>query len=172
MNRDMKVFLAILGTLFILGGAFALGASTVPSKTPIPTPRVSPRSTTKPATTVIKEDPAVVLARETEVVTKIITAKYPLAATDYIIGVGKLYTDHGTWYGMTLTYRGTDTMNRDTLRVLLQKKNGSWVLRTTPPEPLLSAQKYTDVPVAVLRSINKPVSLPGTDTSPIITPNE
>ena len=60
-------------------------------------------------------------------------------------------------------------MNRDTLRVLMEKQAGIWKLRTTPPEPILSAQEYTDVPKSVLSDINKPVSLPGGDTTtPVI----
>jgi hypothetical protein len=66
----------------------------------------------------------------------------------------------GRWFGATLTYKGSDTANRDTLRVLLEKKDNLWTLRTTPPEPLLSTKKYPDVPKSVLQTINKPVSLP------------
>lgn len=163
MNKNMQTFLAITAAIFIAGGSLALGALTAPPKQPETKKEVvaQPKKQSSPAK--IKD--------ETPAILSIIQTAYPKIITDYTIGTGKLYNE-GKWYGTTLTYKGTDTNNRDTLRVLLQKKGESWIIRTTPPEPILSAKKYPDVPISVLKAINKPVSLPGTDNSPTITPTE
>lgn len=108
------------------------------------------------------------LEKELTTISLAFAAQYPQAATLYAIDRGKLHLT-GEWYTTTLTYQGDDAANRDTLRVLMQKKNGEWVLRSTPPEPLLTQPDYPDVPKEILRDINKPTLLPGTDTSPEIT---
>lgn len=166
MNKDMKTFAIIIGVLFICGGSLALGALTAPQTqietqqaTPKPQPTQTPLPSPQPSI-----DP---LESAQAAVTQLLLAAYPKAGTDYTIGSAKL-DDSKQWFTAILTYKGSDTMNRDTLRVLAQKKDGEWVLRTTPPEIILSAKKYRDVPEAVLKSVNKPVSLPGTDTSPTI----
>lgn len=162
MNSNMKIFLSILAVIIIGGGSLALGALTAPKRSPVAAPHTS---------TPAKIDLTKQLESELPTITNVMTAAYPKIATDYIVSKGRLY-DKGQWYGAVLTYRGTDAMNRDTLRVLLEKKNGAWEMHTTPPEPLLSAKKYKNIPVSILKSINQPVSLPGTDNSPTINPNE
>lgn len=162
MKRSFKIALTIILVLAVCVGAVAYGALTAPKPT-----------VTKPVTMKLPTKTELVNKLKTEqaTITSVLLASYPKIATDYIVNQGQLY-DQGEWYGTTLTYKGTDTMNRDTLRVLMQKKQGLWIVRTTPPEPLLSAKKYADVPRSVLQSINKAVSLPGTDTSPSVNATE
>lgn len=108
------------------------------------------------------------LTSELDTISLVIAAEYPQLPTLYAIDRGKLY-QAGEWYATTLTYQGSATDNRDTLRLLMQKKDGVWTMRSTPPEPLLTQPSYPDVPKAILQDINKPTVLPGTDTSPTIT---
>ena len=159
------VFLSIIVGI----GAIAYGAATAPKRQPVAT---TPTATKTPTTTpAAKTDLKAQLQAEQPTITGVILAAYPKIATDYIINPGQLF-EEGQWYGTTLTYKGGDTMSRDTLRILMQKKQGVWSLRTTPPEPLLSAKKYPDVPKKILQTINKAISLPGTDTSPTVTAAE
>lgn len=109
------------------------------------------------------------LAVEQQAIDHAITNEYPAISNLYIVNPGKLY-GRGEWYGTTLTYKGTDSDNRDTLRLLLKKETKSWLLVTKPPQPLLSAKQLSDVPSYILRDINKPAYLPGTTTSPAIQP--
>lgn len=167
MNKQLKVILIVFTSIIVGIGAIAYGAATAPkqqitSRSPSPSPSTAP---------VAKPDLTAQLKAEQPTITGVILAAYPKIATDYVINQGQLF-EEGQWYGTTLTYKGTDTMNRDTLRLLMQKKQGVWILRTTPPEPLLSAAKYPDAPKKVLQTINKAISLPGTDTSPTISAGE
>lgn len=159
-RKDMKVVTLTIVGIIAACGAFAYGALTAPQQQTPPTKQ-----------TTVKQDLNNQLDKELETITLVLQSAYPKITTDYTISRGKLY-DQGQWYGTTLTYKGTDTYNRDTLRVLMQKKDGIWTLRTTPPELLLSAKKYPDVPKSILQSINQPVSLPGTADSPTINAGE
>lgn len=172
MNKQLKVMLIVFLSIVVGIGAIAYGAATAPKKQSAQSPMQSSAPTTTPtATPSIKIDLKAQLKTEQSTITGVILAAYPKIATDYTINPGQLF-ENGQWYGTTLTYKGSDTMNRDTLRILLQKKEGIWLLRTTPPEPLLSAKKYPDVPKKVLQTINKAISLPGTDTSPTVNAAE
>lgn len=106
---------------------------------------------------------------ETELpgITSAFNQTLPTAAEQYTIDRGRLY-EQGQWYGTTLTYKGADQANRDTLRVIMQKKDGRWIVRTTPPQPLLNKKELPDVPITVIKSLNQPAPLPGTETSPAI----
>lgn len=165
MNKDLKTFLIILAVIFVAGASIAYGALTAPQKqqvavtvSPTASPSKSPSPSPKPTADQLEK------LRDTELPTikTVITTAYPLVATDYIINKGALF-DEGQWYGTTLSYHGKDTLNRDTLRVLLQKKDGVWILRTKPPVPLLSTEAFPDVPKDILKAINQPISLPSTD---------
>jgi hypothetical protein len=109
------------------------------------------------------------LAAESSAIHQTIIDRYPQLASLYTINPGKLY-GRGEWYGTVLTYIGTDSDNRDSLRILLQKQGNSWHVVTTPPQPLLSAKKLPDVPSYILSDINQPAYLPGTAASPAIQP--
>lgn len=174
MNTNLKTFLIVIASIIIGGGAFMYGALTAPKSpqketnstirhsqavAPTPTPSASKEPTTEEK-----------LTSERDTIDGVLIEKYPLIATSYVINKGELY-EEGKWYGTTLTYKGADLDNRDTLRVLLEKKNGVWILLTTPPRPLLSVKEFPDVPKSVLQAINKPVSLPaGAANSPQINP--
>lgn len=173
MNRNFKIYLIVIASVIVGGAAFTYGALTAPSsnkpvastsKSPSPSPQVSPSEQPK------KLSPEEQLQKELPVITRVLVEKYPKITTDYTINKGQLF-EEGKWFGTTLTYKGTDVNNRDTLRVLMEKKDNVWTLRTTPPQPLLSTKEFSDVPKAVLQAINKPISLPaGAANSPAINP--
>lgn len=166
MNKNLKTALVILAAIIIAGASLAYGALTAPKGNQN---AIKPQPTKQVVLTEKQLEEK--LLTELPAITTVLIAKYPLVATDYNVDQGKLY-EQGKWYGTTLTYKGKDVDNRDTLRVLMQKKDGQWVLRTTPPRPLLYAKDFTDVPVKIIKAINKPVSLPGTDSSPTLSVNE
>jgi hypothetical protein len=71
----------------------------------------------------------------------------------YDVQKGKLYKQ-GEWYGTKLIYKGSDAFNSDTLRVVLHKVNGSWVVASDPPSISLSSILYPDIPTDVLSDVN------------------
>lgn len=160
MNERLKLPLVIIVSIIIGACAFTYGALTA-----------HPQSTGQKteARVPVKLDLKKELHAEQPTIIEVLTTAYPKIATDYIIAEGKLYGE-GEWYGTTLTYKGKDSLNRDTLRVLMQKKQGVWIVRTMPPQMLLSTVEYPDVPKSVLESINQPVSLPPGKSSPEVTP--
>jgi hypothetical protein len=92
------------------------------------------------------------LEQQYPVLQSILRAKYPNISL-YTIQKGKLY-HWGDWYGTTLTYVGSDYLNRDTLRVILKKENGQWVIKTDPPSIVFSKFNYPDIPVDILSAVN------------------
>ena len=109
------------------------------------------------------------LASERATIQSVLTTAFPALSQSYTIGREQLFDD-GSWYGAILTYKGTDENNRDSLRVLLQKKDNDWVVRTSTPLIVISKYDVPDAPAWILDAINKPAYLPGTPTSPSITP--
>lgn len=154
MNEQLKVTLIVIVSIFIGASAFTYGALTA-------NPEQQPSQAAAPEKTDLKK----LLKSERPTIISVLTTAYPKINTDYIVSEGKLY-EKGEWYGTTLTYKGKDSLNRDTLRVLMQKKQGAWVLRTTPPQMLLSIIDLPDVPKQVIQSINQPISLPAGKDSP------
>lgn len=150
MNSRLQTPLIVLIAIIIAVGSFTYGALTAPRQKATQ----SPAASTTPKIELSQQ-----LTIEKPTINGVLVAAYPKIATDYTIVNEQLY-DQGQWYGAVLTYKGTDTANRDSLRVLMQKKEGLWVVRTTPPQIILSAQAYPDVPKSILQSINKPVALP------------
>lgn len=168
MSNKTTYILAVC-TLFILVVSVGVGAfMTQPKSEPQPTVK-QPTKSVEPLPT--KDELDKLLNEELPALSAALTAAYPIIPNEYIINRGKLYRS-GEWYGTTLTYKGADVDNRDTLRVLMQKKGSTWVVRSTPPKPLLSSKVFTDVPKEILKDINQPAPLPGTATSPAITPGE
>lgn len=156
MNDQLKTALILVGVVIVAAGSIAYGALTAPRENN-PQPTVTPSPTkSQPAK---KVDLVATLESEKPTIHGALLAAYPKISTDYTITREQLF-DKGQWYGALLTYKGTDTDNRDTLRVLMQKKDGAWALRTTPPRMLLAAKQFPDVPRSVLQSINRAVSLP------------
>lgn len=160
MNKPLKIVLIALAFILIVSVSLTYSAVITPDKS---VPSQQPKNTEKQ----LQEK----LVGEIQTITTVLSTIYPKITTDYTLGNTKLYGE-GQWFGTTLTYKGIDANNRDTLRVLMQKKDGVWIVRTTPPEPLLSAKKYPDVPRDILIAINKPVSLPAGNNSPEITSGE
>ncbi|USN96577.1 MAG: hypothetical protein H6797_00020 [Candidatus Nomurabacteria bacterium] len=152
MNEQIKLTLIIIVSVIVGVGAFTYGALTA---NPDQKQTSVVASTPKPA----KIDLTKQLQTERSTIIGVLTSAYPKISSDYTIADGKLY-NKGEWYGTTLTYHGKDTLSRDTLRVLMQKKQGLWILRTTPPRLLLSTVEFPDVPKSILTAINQPVSLP------------
>lgn len=113
---------------------------------------------------------AELLQKEYPRITDVINQAYPKLPSLYTLSRAKLY-DRGEWFGAVLTYKGKDSLNRDTLRLLAKKDNGAWKLMTTPPAPLLSTKAYPDAPQAVIQDINQPAPLPGAPHSPPLTAN-
>ena len=71
----------------------------------------------------------------------------------YDIKPGEIY-NNGSWYGTTLVYKGGDVFNSDTLRIVLHKEGGVWVVKTDPPDIVLSKFRYNNIPEAVLNKVN------------------
>lgn len=95
-------------------------------------------------TLLLDEEPAIKAA---------ILASDPQIAGLYKVNSGVLY-QRGEWYGTTLSYKGTQTLSRDTLRLVAHKVKGEWVVVTNPPQISLSGSKYPTVPHAVLAAVN------------------
>lgn len=111
------------------------------------------------------------LTIEQPMIHAVLASSFPTITNLYTIEREALY-DQGEWYGAILQYKGGDVNSRDTLRVVLQKKNSVWVVRTTPPQILVDKYDLSDAPTAMLDDINRPATLVGAGDSPTITPNE
>ena len=81
-------------------------------------------------------------------------AEYPSLQRNYTVSGHAVY-QKGQFYGAKLTFRDKNNDNRDTLRVLMEKKDGEWTVRSNPPVPVLSAPDFTDVQPATLEAINR-----------------
>lgn len=86
-----------------------------------------------------------------------ILQKYPSIAQLYSFTGDKLL-HQGDWYVVFLQYRGTDTLSRDTLRVALQKKDGTWTV-ATKPQIALGLPDYPSLPRDVLNYANSTIGL-------------
>ena len=93
------------------------------------------------------------LANEEPAIITALKDSNPLISKFYTVNPGTLY-GKGEWYGTTLSYIGTESLKRDTLRVVLHLDNGSWVVTTDPPQIILSATSYPTVPKKVLSAVN------------------
>lgn len=81
-------------------------------------------------------------------------ARYPKIAISYDIVHDKLY-HQGEIYGAVLVARDQLSDNSDTLRVLMEKKDGKWIVLTKPPVPVLGAPLYPSVDRQILADINQ-----------------
>lgn len=93
-------------------------------------------------------------AKEQAAIEAALLADYPRIAMDYRIVHSKLY-HQGELYGAILIAQDQGSDNADTLRVLMQKKNGAWKLLSRPPTPILSAPLYPSVDRVILLDINQ-----------------
>ena len=159
MKTKNTIILAI-ATISIIAVAVIAGIITQQPQTPPPVVEQK-----KPLPTA--EKLASILIDEQASIDQVIATNYPQIAELYTVNPGKLYHD-GQWFGTTLTYKGTDDLSRDTLRILMQKKNGTWTIRTSPPSIILRAADYPDAPKSIIQDLNRAVELPGTEASPAI----
>lgn len=83
----------------------------------------------------------------------VIKSKYSNNINLYEIQSGKLY-HFGDWYGTTLKYIGDDYSNSDTLRIVLNKEDNNWIIKTDPPSISLSKYVFPRIPVDVLVDVN------------------
>lgn len=94
------------------------------------------------------------LAHEHAAIHQVMSRRYPQLLTLYTIHHEAIYAA-GNYYGATLRFKDHTSPHRDTLHILLEKKEGEWQIRSTPPQPILSAPAYPDVPKGVLHAINQ-----------------
>ena len=71
----------------------------------------------------------------------------------YVVQTGALY-EYGDWYGTVLKYNGEDFYNADSLRLVMKKENGKWLLKTNPPEIILTKATFPEIPGQVLEAVN------------------
>lgn len=80
------------------------------------------------------------------------------ALKDYAFVSEKLF-QNGEWYGGMVTVKLSPEQARltyvDKYHLIAHKVNGKWVVATTPPELVLSRVIYPDIPVDILREVNK-----------------
>lgn len=94
------------------------------------------------------------LAVEAPAITSAMIAQYPLISSDYTVTNGTLY-QKGTWYGALLTKKVSDPRDQqDYYRVVMHKENEKWKV-INKPELILTTTDFKDVPIEVLRAINK-----------------
>lgn len=93
------------------------------------------------------------LTKELDAITASIHASNGGIARLYRINNGKLY-HHGEWFGTTLSYGGSDSLSRDTLRLVAKKQDGTWKVLTNPPQIMLSIKQFPDIPERILGKVN------------------
>lgn len=165
--KNKTTLLLGIGVLIIIGiiaAGFLFSRPAAPPPAQKPTPQ---KQEPLPTTAELE----VLLITEQPAITTLLIEQYPNISTDYTVDRAKLY-HRGEWYGAILQYKGSDVNNRDTLRIVLQKKNGEWTTKTPIPKPLVNKQDIPDAPISILNDINRAAPLAGTATSPTITPGE
>lgn len=93
------------------------------------------------------------LSGQESIIHNVIKSKYSDNIHSYELQTGKLY-HFGDWYGTTLKYIGDDYSNSDTLRIVLNKVGGNWVVKTDPPSVSLSKYDFPKIPIDVLVDVN------------------
>ena len=83
-----------------------------------------------------------------------ISTKYPSLYPDYTLTTHTLF-HRGEWFGGLLEPKVSDIRDRrDPYRVILHKKDSEWkVIRR--PEYILTSSRYGEVPIDILREINR-----------------
>lgn len=82
-----------------------------------------------------------------------ISSRYTEVFKSYSLNKGTLY-QRGDWFGGLLSPNVSSSRQRDPYRIVLHKKDGEWqVVRR--PEYILTASRYSEVPIEVLRQINR-----------------
>ncbi len=101
-----------------------------------------------------REHLANLYASEADTIRASLLDAYPKITELYEIKHDKLYRK-GDIFGASLVAKNQNDDNADTLKVLMKKQKGSWIVASKPPAPLLSAPLYPDVDIEILRAINK-----------------
>ena len=112
-----------------------------------------------------------VLKSETAAITQALFTSNQKIQELYVLNPGVLYKK-GQWYGTTLSYKGSNPLERDTLRVILVKKDGVWSV-AAKPSIVIAAPAHNTIPTSVLKAVNAvdigiPL-MPGMSSDPIIT---
>lgn len=94
------------------------------------------------------------LSKEQTAIYAAIIEQFPQLEELYTIHNEALY-DQGDYYGATLRFIDTKSDQRDTLHILLHKKEGAWRVLSQPPAPVLSAPLYPNISSAALKEINQ-----------------
>lgn len=84
---------------------------------------------------------------------KTLRSNYPNIDKLYTVNEGNLYY-LDRWYGTTLSSKNSDITNNDTLRLILEKKDGVWELITKPPDIILSKVQLNNVPQDIIDKVN------------------
>ena len=87
-----------------------------------------------------------------DAVVQAITEKYPTVSSSYNINNGDVF-DRGEWQVVLLQYKGDDSMNNDSLRILFKKEGNSWK-RVTGAKIILTKYNTKNIDVAVLKKAN------------------
>ena len=90
------------------------------------------------------------LVSEQVLINQTFNSKYSNASAGYAVQNGQLFR-RGEWFGAVLVPAGT---TQDTLRFVMQKKDGKWTVVTDPPEIVLSSMVYPDTPKEILQAVN------------------
>lgn len=81
-----------------------------------------------------------------------LTSRYPDIFNLYTVQKEKIYLN-GAWYAAVLLFKDKSSLSRDSVRVVVKKEGGQWIV-ATKPYPSLSAVEYPGIPVNVLKDIN------------------
>lgn len=92
------------------------------------------------------------LAAQKSTIEKVITAKYPQIPNLYNFSSEALY-EKGEWYAAALVYKGSDSLSRDTLRIIAHKVGGSWQV-ASKPQIVISSIDNPGIPMDVINAIN------------------
>lgn len=85
---------------------------------------------------------------------------YPGILSQYSILEENVYDD-GNWYGAILESKDNQSLQRDTVRVVLHNEAGTWKV-VAKPYITISKAEYPEIPTDLLNSINRvPGQLPG-----------
>ena len=113
-NKTTAILASVVVVIFAV-----IGVGYITSQ-PAPQPEKQPATQTE-APLPTAEELITKLQAEQPAIDTALVAALPQVSTLYTVERGKLYV-RGEWYGAILQYKGTDTSNRDTLRIVMQKK--------------------------------------------------
>lgn len=92
-------------------------------------------------------------AQEATVIEAVIAKRYPKLSSLYDMTHAELYGT-GDIFGATLVARDEGD-NSDTLRILLEKREGVWIVISKPPVPVLTVVDFPDIDRDILLDINQ-----------------